>query len=420
MATIQSRREFFRHSALLLGAAAGGTGALPAAAGPSLDGDYWQLVRSQFSFSEDVVPMNAANLCPSFRRVAEQVAMQTADIDRDCSFNNRARFAGMLESARARVAAQLKVKADEVALIRNTSEGNNIINSGLDLRPGDEILLWDQNHPTNNVAWKVRAARFGLEVKAVSTPEEPGSAQELADTFARAMGPRTRVLAVSHVSNVSGVRLPIKTIVEAAKARQIYVHLDGAQTWGAMDLDLRDLDVDSYSASAHKWYMGPKEVGLLYIKEANFERIWPSVVAPGWGDDAQTDLIGARKFESLGQRDDAALAGLGVTAEIHDMIGPARIESRVVELTQRLKEGIADSGLQLLTPMARELSFGVCITRAPPARRGAILQRLYQEYGIAGAPTGGLRLSPHIYNTEAHIDRAIEAVSRLMAPQAPG
>lgn len=376
--------------------------------------DYWQRVRSQFSFAETAVPMNAANLCPSFRAVAENVEWLTADIDRDCSFNNRAKFSILLEEARDSVAAQLNVSADEIALVRNTSEANNIINNGLNLEAGDEVLIWDQNHPTNNVAWDVRAARYGIRIRRVSTPAQPADAGELLEAFSSQFTDRTRVLALTHVSNVSGIRLPVTELAEAAHARGIHVHVDGAQTWGAMQLDLRAMGADSFTASAHKWYMGPKEVGLLYVRSDRIDDIWPSVIAPGWGDGAQTSLVGARKFESLGQRDDAALAGLGVTAAIHDEIGPQRIANRVQALSQRLKLGIADLGLKLVTPMDETLSFGVVITEAPTGRGGAISNRLYTEYGIAGAATGGVRLCPTIYNTEAHIDRAIEGLRVLM------
>ncbi len=377
--------------------------------------DYWQLVRGQFAFPEDTVPMNAANLCPSFRAVAENVAYLTEDINRDCSFNNRSKFSTLLEDARSRVAAQLNVSADEIALVRNTSEANNLINSGLDLEAGDEVLIWDQNHPTNDVAWDVRAARHGIRVRRVATPEQPAGPDELLEAFTSRFTERTRVLALTHVSNVSGVQLPVAELVEAAHQRGIHVHVDGAQTWGAMALDLRAMGADSFTASAHKWYMGPKEVGLLYVRGERIEDIWPAVIAPGWGDSAETELVGARKFESLGQRDDAALAGLGVAAAIHDEIGPQRIENRVRELSQRLKQGVSDLGLSLVTPMDPELSLGVVITQAPDGGGGEISNRLYTEHGIAGAPTGGVRLCPTIYNTPEHIDRAIEGLRALTA-----
>ena len=424
MKTSHTRRDFLRASGALMlagGGLRGGTDAAEAQRQLAAPGDsessesYWELVRAQFSFTESAVPMNAANLCPSFLAVAENVALLTADIDRDCSFNNRDKFAALLESTRARVAAQLNASADEIALVRNTSEANNIINSGIPLSAGGDVLIWDQNHPTNHVAWEVRAARHGFSLRKVATPEQPQSAQELVDAFAAELRDNTRVLAITHVSNVSGIKLPVAELTHIAHERGIHVHLDGAQTWGAMAVDLPGLGVDSYAASAHKWYMGPKEVGLLYVRQDKIPAIWPSVVAPGWGDGAQTSLAGARKFESLGQRDDAALAGLGVAAQLHDLIGPQRIERRIGQLAQHLKQGLAGAGLDLLTPISPALSHGVCIARLDPASSGNMVNRLYTEYGIAGAPTGGLRLCPTIYNTQEHINRAVAGAAALMA-----
>ena len=422
MQPTNSRRQFLQSStALLLGAAATSSqlGAAQTGAGNTLksaiaDEEYWAMVRAQFSFSESSIPMNAANLCPAFRSVTEAVDVHTADIDRDCSFNNRDKFADLLARSRSLVARQLNVSADEIALVRNTSEANNIINSGLDLESGDEVLLWDQNHPTNNVAWDVRAARYGLTVNKVSTPENPSSTDELLASFTSQFSSRTKVLSVTYVSNLSGIKLPIAELVEAAHARGIYVHVDGAQVWGAMNLDLKSLDVDSFSASAHKWYMGPKEVGMLYVKASNIDRIWPSVIAPGWGDGVDTSLVGARKFESLGQRDDAALAALGVAASLHNNIGSQRIEARITQLAQELKQGIAGHGHELVTPMDAEFSFGVCITKVSNGQGGSISNRLYTDYGIAAAATGGLRLCPTIYNTLEHVERAVAAVGELM------
>jgi len=381
----------------------------------SLDGEpYWNLVRAQFSFREEKVPMNAANLCPSSRAVAERVAELTADIDRDCSFNNRAKFGKFLETARQKVAAQLGVRANEIALVRNTSEANNTINNGLSLDEGDEILLWSQNHPTNNVAWDVRAARFGLSVKRVSTPRHPESTQELIDAFVGAFGPKTKVLSLTHIPNLRGIRLPVKEHVEKAHRQGIYVHVDGAQSWGALDVNLRELGCDSYSASAHKWFLGPKEAGVLYVKEENVPRIWPNVVAPGWGDDVDPDVEGARKFESLGQRDDACLAAIGTTVDFHNAIGAARVEARVRELATNLKSGLADLGLTLVTPRSPALSGGVCIIEVAKGEGRKVMNRLYDEHGIAAAPTGGLCLSPHVYNTTEHVERALRGVEAIL------
>ncbi|MGE3465236.1 MAG: aminotransferase class V-fold PLP-dependent enzyme, partial [Pseudomonadales bacterium] len=226
-------------------------------------------------------------------------------------------------------------------------------------------------------------------------------------------GPRTRVLTVTHVSNVSGLMLPVAELGALCRANGIHFHVDGAQTWGALDVNLRDMGCDSFSGSAHKWFMGPKEVGLLYVRSEAIERIWPNTVAPGWGEDADTDLVGARKFESLGQRDDAALAAMAAAAALHQEVGAASVEAHMRLLAQQLKEGLVEAGADLVTPLSPAFSGGVCIARVSAENRGALFDRLYREHGIIGAPTGGLRLCPHLYNTEAHVDRAVEGVRAL-------
>jgi selenocysteine lyase/cysteine desulfurase len=337
----------------------------------------------------------------------------TLDIDEDCSFHNRAKFQKLREETRAKVASHLGTSSEEIALVRNTSEANNTINNGLSLRPGDEVVIWDQNHPTNNVAWDVRAARFGFNVVRVSTPIVPLGDAQLVETFASAFNSRTKVLAITHLSNTSGVRLPVSALCEIARQRDIFVHVDGAQTWGALEVNLREMGCDSYSASSHKWLVGPKEVGILFVKASRIEEVWPNVVAPGWGGDEEPDVAGARKFESLGQRDDAAIVAVGKALDFQGLIGPAQIEKRVLELSSLLKEGLKELGLELVTPLEPELSGGVCVVKVQAEKRQEIVDRLYYDHGIAVAPTGGLRICPHIYNTMAHIKRTLESVKVL-------
>jgi selenocysteine lyase/cysteine desulfurase len=414
-----SRRSFLQRTsaAALLPAVTGALAELRSllAATPPSGEEYWQMVRRQFAFPENKVPMNAANLCPSPRIVAEQVAELTRDIDADCSFQNRAKFADLLEASRRKVAQHLGVSADEIALVRNTSEANNTINNGLALKSRDEIVLWDQNHPTNNIAWDVRAARFGLRVERVATPPELVDDTQLVKVFTDAFTPRTRVLALTQVSNVSGQRLPIRELCEASHRRGIFVHVDGAQSWGALHVNLRELGCDSYSASAHKWFLGPKEVGILFVRSDQIPEIWPNIVAPGWGSQVQPEVKGARKFESLGQRDDAALSAIATAVDFHLAIGPPRIEARMLDLAGSLKAHLKDAGFELVTPLDPARSGGVCVVRVPPVKRDAVYNQLYEKYGISGATTGGLRLCPHIYNTREHIERVVGGLKSLLA-----
>ncbi len=207
--------------------------------------------------------------------------------------------------------------------------------------------------------------------------------------------------------------MPARELCEFAKRSGIYVHVDGAQTWGALEVDLHGLGCDSFAASAHKWYCGPKEVGLLYVRRERIPEIWPSTVAPGWGEEAETELAGARKFESMGQRDDAAISAMREAAGFHSSIGTARVERRVRELSSLLKQSLAAVGATLATPLDDKLSAGVCIMQVAPEKRQAFFNSMYEKFGIAGSTSGGFRLCPHVYNTREHVEMAIEGVASL-------
>jgi selenocysteine lyase/cysteine desulfurase len=376
---------------------------------------FWRLVKEQFTIKPRLILLNAANLCPSPHMVRNAVFGLTADVDSDVSFQNRAKFNTLLEESRRKIAAFIGVTEDEIAITRNTSEGNNFVVNGLNLKAGDEVVIFDQNHPTNNVAWDVRAARIGFSVKRVTVPQSSNDVEEILKAFSAAITAKTRVLSVTDISSSTGLKLPSKELCRMARERGIYAHVDGAQSFGALALNLREMGCDSYSASAHKWFMGSKEAGALYVRQERIAEIWPSVVGVGWGSKVETAARGARKFETLGQRDDAAVSALGTAVDFHNLIGRERIEARIRELAAALKEGAAKiPGARLRAPIKPELSAGVCVFTFEGIDQQKIYEALYARFGVAGAPTGGVRLCPHIYNTLEEIDQTVSALHQVI------
>jgi selenocysteine lyase/cysteine desulfurase len=360
--------------------------------------------------------MSAANLCPAPSAVADRVAELARDIDSDVSFQNRAKSATLPEESCKKVGSELGGSEDEIALVRNASEANNIINRGAHRKAGDEIVIFDQNHPRNDVAWDVRAARFGFTVNRVAVPPGVTGAREILNRFEAAITPRTKLLSITYISNTTGVRLPAKELCAMARDRGIYSHVDGAQVWGFLKLDLKDLGSDSFSVSTRKWLMGPKKVGLLYVREARAPEIWANIVTVGWGSRVETTAKGARKFEVLGQRDDAALAAIGAAIDFHRVIGPENIEARTLELAGAVHAGLSKiSKMKMTTPAEAPLRGGVIVAELPPGvDRGTFANSLYSKYGVAGAPVGGVRLAPHIYNTMDDVEKTVRAVQELL------
>lgn len=382
---------------------------------PADDGDeqFWLSVKEQFTLREGLALMNAANLCPSPYPVMETVFSLTRDVDADASFQNRGKFGRMREDARTKLGALLGADADEIAIVRNTSEANNAISSGFELKAGDEILLSDLNHPSNNKAWEVKSRRYGFKINYFHVDAPPENEQVIVEAMRAAITPNTKLISFTHVSNTTGLLMPAKAMCAIARERGIFVHVDGAQSFGALNVDLHDMGCDSYSGSAHKWFMGPKEAGVLYVRQAQQAQVWPSIISVPYRD----DVVGARKYEALGQRDDGAVSAMGRTVDFHNMLGAERVEARMRQIADALKEGLSEiPGVSFSTSMDPALSAGVVIFKPGDADSRKMFARLYSDYQIAGAGMGpNIRLSPHIYNTIAEAERAVVAVAELMS-----
>lgn len=386
-----------------------------APAPPDAGESYWISVRQQFLMPSDLGVMNAANLCPSPVPVIEALVAATRDMDRDPSFPNRVKMGEGKEATRKLLAEFLRVTPEEIILARNTSEASNLVSSGLDLKAGDEVLLFSDNHPSNLDAWKIKAKRFGYTVKVVDQVSPHPGAEYYLEAFTRQMTDRTKVLGFTHLTSTVGDVFPAKELCARARERGVLTLVDGAQSLGLMEVDLADMQPDFYASSGHKWPCGPKEVGVLYVNKSVQSRIWPSIVSAYPG---ATGL--SKTFESFGQRDEPAIMALGEALRFQSRLGRAAIHARARELGQALIAGLSRiDGVKLWT-------------HADPARSSAIVSfqpgsldvaklsaALYEKDRIAGAPRmgpdrGGLRFSPHFYNLHSEVDRALAAVQRYL------
>ena len=417
-----SRRNFIRSLPALAALPASWTAfsnALRAAPGtPDAGNDaYWSIVKRQFPLNEDLLYLNAANVCPASRPVLDRYAEFLRDFQSNPSFQNRAKYDTLRERLRGKIGALLRVSADEIAITRNTSESNSIIVQGLDLKPGDEVLSNDQNHASNDDSWKVRAKREGFVVKTLPVPVPVPSRDQLVSQIEKAITPRTKVIAITHVSSFAGMMFPAREISELARRRGIWLHLDGAQSFGAIDVNLKEIGCDSYSASTHKWLMGPLEAGLLFVRRERVPEVWPSVVTVGWSD----KIVGARKLEVYGQRDDPRLVAVESAVDFLTLIGMDKIEARMRMLAGYMKNQLAQvPAVRMKTNREPELSAGVIkfeLSNIPIMRA---YDTLWERNRIAIAQTTagdsrGVRFSPHIYNSREEIDRAVAAVKTLAA-----
>ena len=376
---------------------------------------YWLSVREQFLMPPDLGVMNAANLCPAPAAVIDAMVAATCDLDRDPSFPNRVKLGEAKEATRRAVAEFLRVTPEEIILARNTSEASNLVSSGLDLKAGDEVLLFSDNHPSNLDAWKTKAKRFGYTLKIVDQVNPHPGAEYYLDAFTRAMTERTKVLGFTHLTSTVGDLFPARELCRRAREKGVLTLVDGAQTLGLLDVDLSDMQPDFYSGSGHKWPCGPKEVGVLYVNKSVQERIWPSIVS------AYPGAIGLSKtFESFGQRDEPSLIAFGEALRFQTKIGRAAILGRARDLTEALLVGLKKiDGVKVWTHPDPARSVAIVSFQPGGLDVTKLLAALYEKDRIAGAPRnypdrGGMRLSPHFYNTHAEVERALGAIQRYV------
>ena len=229
------------------------------------DENFWRDVRARFLVPRDVNFLNAANLCPASLPAIEALERNLRLYEASPSPETRTGLMKGREESRRLLAEALRVTPEEIVITRNTSEGNNFVSSGLDLHAGDEVVVWADNHPSNLNAWRIKSQRFGFTVVTVPLVTAHPGTQGYVDLFLKAFTPRTKLVAITHVNSNSGDLLPAKEICAAARDRGVMSLVDGAQSFGVLDVDLSAINPDFYTGSMHKWPCGPKEKGMLYV-----------------------------------------------------------------------------------------------------------------------------------------------------------
>ena len=379
---------------------------------------YWRLVQRGFRLEPGLVYLNNASLGPSPELVADATEAFRRRLD---AFPSRYMWGGWSEdkeTVRSKCAALLGADAEEVALVHNTTEGMNLVASSLELEPGDEVILGDHEHTSGTVPWRYWQESKGVRLVRPVLPILPSDPDELVDVYRRAITPRTRVISMCHLVNTNGMILPVKAVSEMARARGILVAVDGAQAPGMINVDLHDLGCDFYAASAHKWLLSPKGVGIFYARNDSQHLVKPLIVCRGWEDSS------IRRLENYNTRNLPEVLGLGVAMDFQNLLGPGRRQARIYGLKRYFRQAIADDpAFVMKTPASDDLSCGITTVEVVGRDVRQIARGLYDAHRIDCRPMtshglNGLRISLSVFNTEDQVDllvaelrEAAEAIS---------
>jgi L-cysteine/cystine lyase len=325
------------------------------------------------------------------------------------------------EEARRAAARLLGADVDETLVTRNTTEGLNIVLSGLDWRQGDEIITCNLEHGSVLITSLVTGKRHGVKVRVVDL-DPHDSRETILGKFEAAFTPRTRLVFVSHVEYSTGLRLPAAELCQLAHDRGALIMLDGAQTGGHLHLDMTAEGFDFYSIPGQKWVLGYEGVGALYIRRELIEQVHPAhtggraVVHPVDQDNVQLNTASMDKFQGGSASVPLQTAFLEAARFIEE-IGVKEIEERNRQLAERLKRQLADiPAVHVYSPSEPGLSSGLVSFAVSGWEPPAAVERLWNDHRIVVRQVGyppGIRASLHFFNTEDEVDQLAQGVKGL-------
>lgn len=400
-------------------AAAPKRGAMP----PSVfqdDEAYWRTLRREFTIPADEAFFNTGTMGSSPRVVqdalVDHLRMKDATIAHwDYRAEHPDYFAGYRPELelRTKIAQLVGADPDEIALTQNATFGANYMANGLVLRPGDEVIMTNQEHVGCESPWQLRAKRYGIYIKKVTVPMPPENPQQLIDLFVTASTPQTKVWAIPHLTSGTAVKFPVAQLCAAARQRNILSVIDGAQCAGHMVLDLHAMGCDAYFSSPHKWLLAPAGSGFMYVRRDLIPDVWATVVSGQW-DNYHDGML---RFVQIGTGSLSSLKGYEAAVDFHTRIGKERVAARIMGLADRLRAGLAQiPGARITSPTHPELTSATTIWALAGWQPGQLMDALWDRAKIRCRAMGeGVRQCCHIYNLPEDVDRTLATARRLAA-----
>ncbi len=387
-------------------------------AGISASADFWTWVRDQYVLDASLINLNNAGTGPQPKSVQEAHIDYCRYCNRGPSYFMWRELDKSREPLRKRLADMAGVRADEVAINRNATEGLSSVAFGLDLKAGDEVALARQDYPNVINAWKQRERRDGIRLAWVDLclPSEDNAG--LAEAYIQRFTDRTRVVNVTHMIHWTGQILPVRRIADEAHRRDIEVICDGAHTFGHIDYRIPDLGCDYWATSLHKWLSAPFGSGMLRIRNDKISKVWPllSSEAP--------EGANIRKCESLGTRSFASEMAINAAIDFHENIGSKRKEARLRFPRDYWVDQVRElPGVVLHTPPGAPFSCAIAAISVAGHKPGEIETRFMRRHRIhcAAIKCGdieAIRISPNLYTSLEELDKLVAGIRELAGNQA--
>ena len=368
----------------------------------------WNEWRGQFPVTENYIYMNHAGVAPLSLRARNSMREFLNDATDDGAIHSED-WAATAEACRQSAAKLIHANINEIAFMKNTTQGILLAANGIDWHEGENVVTTAVEFPANVYPWWSLKERYGVETRMVAEREGRISIDELK----AAIDSRTRALTISHVEFASGFRHDIQAIGEICREKGIWFVVDAIQSVGVIDVDVKVCCIDILAADGHKWLCAPEGAAIFYCAEERQDRLintnlgWAGVVNPrDFLNYNLTPKPDATRFEE-GSYNSIGLFGLRAAIDLLLEIGVPQIEKRVMDLTGRLIDGLQSKGYHVSTPTKESERSGIVVFRSD-RHTTTELYLLLQRANVVSAERGGLRLSPHYYNTTAEIEQILD------------
>jgi len=369
----------------------------------------WERTRSLFPVTRELAYFNHAGVAPISSRVDEAIRRYAAEATRLGAFNYPRSFDDEIERVRERAALLLNATADEIAFVKNTTEGLGIVAAGLDWQRGDQVLTCDLEYPSNVYPW------WSLRERGVETVMLRGREGRLplASVEEALRRPRVRLLALSSVEFASGARNDLEALGDLCREHGVLFCVDAIQSVGCFPIDVEKCGIDFLAADGHKWLLSVEGCGIFFCSKRVQDLVTPRIV--GWRsvqnnrdfDSYHMDLQpSAGRFEE-GTTNTPGIFALGAAIDLLLELDVSAIGERVLALTDRLADGLRTRGAELKSPREPGEASGIVSFGIPGQNPGDTVRRLRAERIFVVERRGGVRASPHFYNSEDEVDRLL-------------
>jgi len=377
--------------------------------------DFWTGIRGGYRLKPDYINLEngyyniqPAEILDAFIGHVKEVNYEGAYYMRTVQFERKKAIA-------ARLAALAGCSPDELIITRNTTESLDMIIAGYPWKAGDEAIMAEQDYGAMLLMFKQVERRHGVVRKTVSVPNHPASDEEVVAVYEKAITPKTKLLMLSHMVNITGHILPVRKICDMAHQKGVEVMVDGAHTYAQIEHTIPGLDCDYYGASLHKWLSAPLGAGILYVRRDKAAKIWPLLAEP---DDTTTGIARLNHTGTLPVHTDLAI---GDALDYYQTLGPARKEARLRYLQQYWTTKVRDlPNVIVNTPVEPTRACAIAnvgIKGIPPGDLAARLLTKYKIYAVAidspAANVQGVRVTPNIFTLSTELDELVRAVHEL-------